>query len=69
METLASAPPVWGSSVLTVVQGVDRAGAGEGPQELGQDVHRKLLDGQLPQEDHGQRDGRVHVGPWRDGTG
>ena len=54
---------------LTVVQSVDRAGAREGPQELGQDVHGELLEGHLPQQDHGQRDGRVHVGACRDGRG
>lgn len=51
-----------GGVALTIIQPVDGAGAGESPQELRQHVHGELLQRQLPQDDHGQRDRRVDVG-------
>lgn len=47
---------------LTIVEPIDSTGAGEGPQELCQHVHGELLQRQLPQDDHGQRNSRVDVG-------
>lgn len=48
---------------LTVIQPEDGAGPGESPQELRQHVHGELPQRQLPQDDHGQRNRRVDVGP------
>ena len=54
-------PPVWGSSVLTVVQGVDRAGADRNwARNWAKTYTGNFLMGSFPQEDHGQRDEGQH---------
>lgn len=45
----------------TIIQPIDGAGSSKSPQELCQHVHRELLQRELPEDHHGQRDGRVHV--------
>lgn len=55
--------------MFTIVQAEDGSRAGEGSEELSDDVEGKLPDLEFAQDDHGQRHRRVHVASWERGRG
>ena len=48
----------------TIIQPIYSAGSSKSPQELCHHIHWELLQRELPQDRHGQRDCRVHMGSW-----